>query len=358
MVELSFDSALLASGGLEVSHVNPILHVTLIREKALNALLPATFHALHHILDVLESSKAPTYILLTGRGRAFSAGGDMRSLRTALLSAGAPNTPERVAAADAVLSTEYDLLARWASLPPASRIVTVALGSGLAFGAGAGLFQACAVRLITGRFSTAMPEARIGLIPDCGATRFYARLPGCVGMFLALTGARVSGRDALELGLADGAVSEGWAGQGLEQGEVRMENVRKCCVGAETVGETGELGDDGSGMRRGIDAVLCGGSLAEVVEGMRKRAGMGEAWAMEAMMSVEGAAPKALKETFEVMRRAYAAKGEGLREALDRELEVESRLAAARDFEEGVRAALVDKDGKPRWEPLEEQAAG
>lgn len=62
-----------------------------------------------------------------------------------------------------------------------------------------------------------------------------------MGMLLALTDVRVGARDAVELGLADGAEDDGSAGRGLEQleqGEFGMENVRKCYVGEE-LGEIG-----------------------------------------------------------------------------------------------------------------------
>ena len=346
-MSITFDAELLSAGGLTAVPAPPVIDITLSRPSALNALLPATFHGLHHVLDRLSTHDAPLYLVLRASGRAFSAGGDVRSLRAEIL-AHAPRSAARRAAARAVLATEYDLLARWAALDRHHRL-TVAVGEGLALGAGAGLFQACAVRLVGPRFFMAMPEARIGIIPDCGATRFYARLPGCVGMYLALTGARVHARDALALGLADGAIKDGWQAHGLADGEFGPARVLKGGEEEALLGEMGEIAQASSAMRRGVDEVFSAAEVDEVLERLQAREGE---WAKEALKALKAGAPKAIKETFRVMRMAYEARGEGVREAMDRELEVESQLCAAPDFEEGVRAALVDKDGKPKWESI------
>ena len=58
----------------------------------------------------------------------------------------------------------------------------------------------------------AMPEIAIGLFPDVGGTYFLNRLPAGLGLFLGLTSARISGHDAVTLGMADGVVrsERGW----------------------------------------------------------------------------------------------------------------------------------------------------
>lgn len=271
----------------------------------------------------------------------------MRSIRKAVLPH-PPRSPERREAARGILATEYDFLSRWVSLDK-RQLLTVGVAEGLAFGAGAGLLQACAVRLVGKKFTMAMPEVRIGLIPDCGATRFYAKLPGCVGMFLAMTGARVAARDAVALGLADGAVADGWRGEGLEGVAFDVDGIVQCTEAVQMLGEPSEMADAESELRRGVDEVFSAATVEEVVDRLQTRDGE---WAKEALGAIRGGAPKAVRETFAVMRVAYKARGESLREAVDRELEVECRLTAEPDFEEGVRAALVDKDGKPKWEPL------
>eukprot|EP00177_Eucheuma_denticulatum_P000353 GFKZ01000606.1.p1 GENE.GFKZ01000606.1~~GFKZ01000606.1.p1 ORF type:complete len:350 (-),score=56.56 GFKZ01000606.1:164-1213(-) len=349
MTQLNFNTSLLQAGALSVSQTGAILRVEIAREKSLNALIPSTFIALHHILD-LTTSNPPFHILLRGRGRAFSAGGDVRAIRTKCKAAGQFGSAERRKAARDTLKTEYDLLERWAGVA-GSGVTTVAVGNGLAFGAGAGLFQACEVKLVTAKFLMAMPEVRIGLIPDCGATRFYARMPGCTGMYAGLTAKRIGAEDAVRLGLADGGVQDGWWGEGVEEGGGVSAALN--CVQEGVLGVRTAFGDDSSEMRRMIDECFSRGSFEEVVEAVERCRGCGDGWVEEALEVLNGASPRALRETFAAMKEAYKARDESLGNALNRELDVDARLGAEWDFEEGVRAVLVDKDNQPRWSKLE-----
>lgn len=319
---------------------NTVHHIQLVREKALNALLPETFHAMHAILDTV---KPPSYVILTGRGRAFCAGGDVRALRTKVLSAGPVDSAERVSAAHETLKTEYDFLERLSGMR-GSRVVTVGVADGYAFGAGAGLFQACAVRLATRRTVVAMPEVKIGLIPDCGASHFYCRMPGCVGMYAAMTGSRIVAAECIALKLADGGVEEEWCGEGLDGGAVSEDAVLK--VAKAEIGTPGELGVGGSDMRRRIDAWFSG-SLEEILS---VGADGEEGWARDAVESMKAGSPSALRECYQVMKNGYSSSG--LSVAVKRELAAEAQLCGAWDFEEGVRAVLVDKTNDARWRPL------
>lgn len=271
----------------------------------------------------------------------------MRALRAKAIAAGETGSDARQGAVRETLKTEYDLLERWAGMK-GTGIVTVGCADGLAFGAGAGLFQACAVRLVTPRFLMAMPEVKIGLVPDCGATRFFARMPGCTGMFAALTGWRIGAGDAMALGLADGCVSEGWWGEGLEGGG--EDGVLRCVKEGSVKGLETEFAHGESEMRLGIDECFSSGSVEEILEEVERMAGKGVEWAVETLAMLREASPTALKEAFVAMRQGYrGAREESLRKALDRELEADVRLGSAWDFEEGVRAALIDKDKKPQW---------
>lgn len=241
-----------------------ILEVELDRPSALNALSSATFAALHKVLDALAAStttrdlQTVTHLVFVSRGKAFSAGGDVRALRAAMLPHPV-DSDERKEIANTVLAAEYDLLARLARVPSDCGVETVAVVDGIAFGAGLGLVQACYTRLVSPRAKLSMPECLIGLVPDCGASYFLVRRVGgqatlkkiilgmgsssgsgsksnrrnvkeeenCseedgnvhrssrFGMFAALTGNTVNAADAVALGLMDAAVPESWDGTQL-----------------------------------------------------------------------------------------------------------------------------------------------
>ena len=65
-----------------------------------------------------------------------------------------------------------------------------------------GLLAACRYRLATPDVTLAMPEISIGLFPDVGASWFLNRLPGRIGLFMGLTGARLNITDSIRIGLA------------------------------------------------------------------------------------------------------------------------------------------------------------
>ena len=81
-------------------------------------------------------------------------------------------------------------------------------GHGYVMGGGMGLLQAGTFRIVTPDCRLAMPEVSIGLHTDVGASWFLPRLPGRLGLFVALTGTQINARDALDLDLADRCLRE------------------------------------------------------------------------------------------------------------------------------------------------------
>lgn len=255
-----------AAGGRSSPPALPwsVLEVELDRPSALNALSSATFAALHKVLDAVAAStttrglQTVTHLVFVSRGKAFSAGGDVRALRASMLPHPV-DSDDRKEIANIALAAEYDLLARLARVPGDWGVETVAVVDGIAFGAGLGLVQACRTRLVTPRAKLSMPECLIGLVPDCGASYFLVRRVGAqatlrkivlgtgsswgpgsgsgskrgkekgngsqeggnvhrssrFGMFAALTGNTVNAADAVALGLMDASVPESWDGTQL-----------------------------------------------------------------------------------------------------------------------------------------------
>lgn len=74
-------------------------------------------------------------------------------------------------------------------------------------GGGVGLSVHGAFRVATEKAVFAMPETAIGFFPDVGGSHFLPRLPGKLGLFLALTGHRLEGRDLFKAGVATHFVS-------------------------------------------------------------------------------------------------------------------------------------------------------
>src|SRR3954462_5583849 len=170
--------------------------VTLNRPQALNALTHGMVLALSRALEEWAGDPGVTRIVVTGAGeRAFCAGGDIRHLYD-LGKAGRHQEALRF------WRDEYPLNVRIKRYPKPY----VALIDGIVMGGGVGISLHGSHRVAGDRYQSAMPEVGIGFFPDVGATYALPRLPGETGTYLALTGDRVRGADALAFGLATHAV--------------------------------------------------------------------------------------------------------------------------------------------------------
>ena len=173
--------------------------VRLNRPKALNALTLDMVRVLRPALDAWERDPAVKCVVVTAAGeRAFCAGGDIRHLYDL----------GRAGRCDEALQfwrEEYPLNVRIKRYPKPY----VALIDGIVMGGGVGVSLHGSHRVAGERYTFAMPEVGIGFFPDVGATYALPRLPGKVGTYLALTGARVGQGDALALGLATHAAKSG-----------------------------------------------------------------------------------------------------------------------------------------------------
>ena len=99
---------------------------------------------------------------------------------------------------DAFFTEEYALNRMIATYPKPY----IALIDGICMGGGIGLSVHAPYRVATEHAAFAMPETAIGFFPDIGATFLLPRLPGQLGLYLGLTGLRLTGADAVHAGLA------------------------------------------------------------------------------------------------------------------------------------------------------------
>jgi 2-(1,2-epoxy-1,2-dihydrophenyl)acetyl-CoA isomerase len=181
-----------AAPGLHVRHEDGAAWLTLDRPDALNALDLATKEALVAALHAAASDETVRAVALTGKGRAFCVGEDLRELRGAYQAGRAPQLGE-------TLERHYaPIVALLAGMPKP----TVALVNGVAAGAGASLALACDLRLASSAASFKLAFSGVGLVPDAGATWNLPRLVGLsTALRMALLDDPVKADEALALGL-------------------------------------------------------------------------------------------------------------------------------------------------------------
>jgi enoyl-CoA hydratase/carnithine racemase len=165
-------------------------HLVLDGEKRLNALGSATLEALAAAVHDFEDDGVTRALVVTGSGRAFSAGADIRELSRCAGAAGFARFLNR-------LTTGLDVLA-------SSPLPVVAAINGMALGGGLELAMACDIRVAADTAVFGMPEPALGAIPGAGGTQRLPRLvPPGVAREMLLLGEPVGAARAYEIGLVN-----------------------------------------------------------------------------------------------------------------------------------------------------------
>ena len=298
------------------------------RPRALNALDIGMIRGLRAALDAWRDDAAVKLAVLEGAGgKAFCAGGDIRGLRDAAGDA---------EAVEAFFAEEYALnlgIARFGK-------PWVSLIDGVCMGGGIGVSVHNGPRAATENALLAMPETAIGFFPDVGTSHVLPRLPDGIGAWLALTGARLKGADAVHAGLATHFVPR-----------ARLPGLRAALVEAGDASAVERFAESppSASFEAHRDAIRRCFSADTVPGILRALEAEGTEWGAAQAAVLRRVSPTSLHVTLELLRR-----GAGM--ALDGCLEMELGLTRAvvhrhPDFREGVRAVLVDKDNAPSWSP-------
>jgi enoyl-CoA hydratase len=304
--------------------------ITLNRPEALNALTLGMVRRIHRQLAGWADDRDVAHVAIRANGsRAFCAGGDVR----ALYAPGLDRSPEFTA----FYREEYRLNTYIKRYPKPF----VALVDGLVMGGGVGVSLHGSHRVAGERMVFAMPETGIGLFPDVGATFLLSRLPGAIGLYLGLTGARVEARDALWSGIATHCVGSAQF-PALAAALADARDLDRCLADFAHPPAPGAL----ARQRPAIDRLFAAApNLADLMAALRDD---GDAFAGATLAQLETKSPTSLAITFRQLREG---RDLAFEEAIRREFRIVSRIPLGHDFFEGIRALVIDKDKTPRWNP-------
>jgi enoyl-CoA hydratase/carnithine racemase len=325
---------------------NHIGHITLNRPQGLNAIDLDMVRQLQSQLDDWAKDDNVYAVVLRGAGeKAFCAGGDIRSLYDSFKGGRSEHL--------AFFAEEYalDLTLHHYRKP------VMALMDGFVLGGGMGLAQGVDLRVVTERSRLAMPEVAIGYFPDVGGSYFLPRVPGELGVYLGVTGVQVHAADALYCGLADWHVESAR----LCDLDRQLDNLKwsltplKDLQGVLAKIAVQQLPDPPlEKLRPAIDHFFALPDIPSIIEQLLEVTVIDtHRWAVDTANLMQTRSPLAMAVTLELLRRGRHLP---LESCFDLELHLDRQWFERGDLIEGVRALIVDKDKKPRWNPSSVQA--
>jgi enoyl-CoA hydratase len=319
-----------------ITREGPLGRIRLNRPKAIHALTREMCEAMSEALLAWRADDRIAAVVIDhAEGRGFCAGGDVVMLAKSGAADGAD--------ARAFFRAEYRLnhLLFTYDKP------TVAIMDGITMGGGVGISLPCQVRVATENTRLAMPETGIGLFPDVGGGWYLSRLPGRVGQFMALTGARLDGAECRYLGLASHYVEQASLPDLLER--VAKTPGRAAAAAGAFAAAVPEPRI--AAHQINIARLFASDSLEGTISALEED---GSDWAQTELATIRSKSPLSCKVSLRLL--AEGAGRESFADEMRAEYALASHVVQTHDFIEGVRALLIDKDNEPKWMPAVPEA--
>lgn len=302
--------------------------ITLNRPSALHALNEEMCLAMDAALKTWADDPEIALVVVdhAKETRGFCAGGDIRMLAESGMSDGS--------AAQAFFRAEYRLNTRIKNYPKPY----VAFMDGVTMGGGVGISVHGSHRVATERTLFAMPETGIGLFPDVGGGWFLPRLGPPLGMWLALTGERLKGGDVCAAGIATNYVESGVVEAVKDQ----------VCEGELALLEAMDW-DASAAFEKHLDAMQRTFWKPSVEDIFAALGAEGDEWSAKQLATLKTKSPRTLKIAHRQL--SLGLQMQTFEDNMRMEFRIGCRQVHSHDFQEGVRAVIVDKDNAPKWNP-------
>lgn len=312
--------------------------ITLNRPQVLNALTLPMVRALQQQLDAWSTDDSiHAVIIQSAGGKAFCAGGDVRWL----YEAGKQGNPDQLR----FFSEEYHLnkTIHYYKKP------YIALMDGLTMGGGVGISLHGSHSVASQAFVFAMPETSIGFFPDIGASFLLSRCPGFMGIYLGLTGNRLSAEESNATGLVKYVVQAHQFPHIVDS--LKQTDLSKNAF--EGVSECLELFSAPVNLncikplQANVDKSFNHGNLEDILKSLEE----GESpWHREILDCLRLKSPTSLYVTLFQLQMAF---GLDFDECIQMDYLLVQHFIHEQDFYEGVRALLIDKDKSPHWRSVD-----
>jgi len=323
----------LASQDIVFTQRGRLGHVLLNRPQALNALTLDMAVALRGQLETWAGDDSIIGVIVEGAGeKGFCAGGDIRWLHDT----GKADPRE----AAQFYREEYLTDSAVYHFPKPY----LAFIDGIVMGGGVGISVHGSHRIAGDRTLFAMPETGIGLFPDVGGSYFLPRMPGQLGLYLGLTGARLKAADSLYAGVATHYIPSDAQADVIEalcEKATSSAHINDILSHAHVAPEAAPL----EALQGDIDRLFSGADMRTILTQLDQDGGE---WATKQASILRSKSPTSLKLTFEQLKRGADMDFDAV---MQMEMRMAARIMEGHDFYEGVRATILEKGGTPNWQP-------
>lgn len=321
---------MLTTQDIHIRTIGKAGRITLTRPQALNAMTYEMCMSIGQALNEWEADDSISIIVIDAEGsKSFCAGGDIADLyKTG--KAGDFTYGQKFWA------DEYRINAKIKNYPKPY----IAIMDGIVMGGGVGISAHGSHRIVTENTMFAMPECGIGLVPDVGGNFFLSRAQGSIGEYLGSTGARLNASDCIYAGIADAFVPE--------------DNLLDVITLLEKTGDTSAIDDftresipgDLALNQKTIDIHFSKINAVEIIKSLEAD---GDDWEINAAKLMRRNCPLSVACGIEIVRAAR--KAQTIQDVLKLEYRFTHRAMSDGNFIEGIRAQIIDKDRKPKWQP-------
>ena len=305
--------------------------IRLNRPKALHALTTQMCEVMSNALLAWRTDPGVELVLIDhAEGRGFCAGGDV----VMLARSGNSDAEE----AKRFFWAEYRLnhLLFTYDKP------TIAIMDGVTMGGGVGISLPCDHRIATENTRLAMPETGIGLFPDVGGGWYLSRLPGRVGQFMVLTGARLDASECRYLDLATHYVEQAEIPDLVDR-IIKAPARAQGALGAASTTPPEPKIEENLAL---ISRLFAPDRLEDVLALLEEDE---SDWAETELATIRTKSPLSCKVSLRLL--AEGDRRANFTDEMRAEYALAGRVVRTHDFREGVRALLIDKTGNPQWDP-------
>ncbi len=297
--------------------------ITLNNTKSLNAIDLEMVELFLLKIKEWEKDDEIKRVLLKGNGKAFCAGGDVKSV---FLSSGTNDLKRNF------FNKEYKLNYAISKFNKPY----LSIWDGIVMGGGVGLSIYGTERIATENSKFAMPESAIGFFPDVGSSYFLSKIKNHIGVYLGLTGKVLGAEEMIYFGLATNF-----------QENKNIETFEKNYINNGLVSKSNMLKESNSELITNINFIneIFSQDIKYIFKSLKNS---NNEFAKKTYSILETRCPMSLIVTIELLSKA---KNLSLKECLEMEFQLSQKIVYRDDFNNGVETVLINKKNNHLWNP-------